>query len=216
MVGGRFQGKTLFAAGRFQGKTLFAAAVFVASVLVLSLKLLNPTPVQILVEGNTAITTQVPGLFTYADVFVIAVALVLMSVSGTYILLQDSTTPAAAAPASAGDIIAAAAPASAGDIIAAAAPASAGDIIAAAAPASAGDIILEERRQRWERVAKTLKDDEQTLFEAIIDEGIVHQSELVEKTGLPKSNVSRALYALESRGLIERRRRGMGNVILLK
>ena len=192
MVRGRFQGKTLFAAGRFQGKTLFAAAVFVASVLVLALKLLNPTPVQILVEGNTAITAQVPGLFTYADVFVIAVALVLMSVSGTYILLQDSTTPAAAAPASAGDII------------------------TAAAPASAGDIILEERRQRWEGVAKTLKDDEQTLFKAIIDEGIVHQSELVEKTGLPKSNVSRALYGLESRGLIERRRRGMGNVILLK
>jgi len=216
MVRGRFQGKTLFAAGRFQGKTLFAAAVFVASVLVLALKLLNPTPVQILVEGNTAITAQVPGLFTYADVFVIAVALVLMSVSGTYILLQDSTTPAAAAPASAGDIITAAAPASAGDIITAAAPASAGDIITAAAPASAGDIILEERRQRWEGVAKTLKDDEQTLFKAIIDEGIVHQSELVEKTGLPKSNVSRALYGLESRGLIERRRRGMGNVILLK
>ena len=191
LCGGRFKERAL-AAGRFQGKTLFAAAVFVASVLVLALKLLNPTPVQILVEGNTAITTQVPGLFTYADVFVIAVALVLMSVSGTYILLQDSTTPAAAAPASAGDII------------------------AAAAPASAGDIILEERRQRWERVAKTLKDDEQTLFKAIIDEGIVHQSELVEKTGLPKSNVSRALYALESRGLIERRRRGMGNVILLK
>jgi uncharacterized membrane protein len=207
MVKGRFQGKTLFAAGRFQGKTLFAAAVFVASVLVLALKLLNPTPVQILVEGNTAIAAQVPGLFTYADVFVIAVALVLMSVSGTYILLHDSTAPASAAPASAAP--ASAAPASA-------APASAADIIAAAAPASAADIILEERRQRWEGVAKTLKDDEQTLFKAIIDEGIVHQSELVEKTGLPKSNVSRALYGLESRGLIERRRRGMGNVILLK
>jgi hypothetical protein len=166
--------------GQIRGKILFAAAVFIASVLVLALKLLNPTPVQILVEGNTAITTQVPGLFTYADVLVIAVALVLMSVSGTYILLHDSTIPAAAAPA------------------------------------SAGDVILEERRQRWEGVAKTLKDDEQTLFKAIIDEGIVHQSELVEKTGLPKSNVSRALYGLESRGLIERRRRGMGNVVLLK
>jgi uncharacterized membrane protein len=147
-----------------------------------------------------------------------------MSVSGTYILLHDSTTPASAAPASAAP--ASAAPASAADIIAAAAPASAApasaapasaaDIIAAAAPASAADIILEERRQRWEGIAKTLKDDEQTLFKAIIDEGIVHQSELVEKTGLPKSNVSRALYGLESRGLIERRRRGMGNVILLK
>jgi uncharacterized membrane protein len=165
-------------AGGIRGKTLFAAAIFVASVLVLAFKLFNPTPVQIVVEGNTAIMTQVPGLFTYADVLVIAIACVLMSVSGTYILLHDSITPAV--------------------------------------PASAGDVILEERRQRWEEVAKTLKDDEQTLFKAIIDEGIVHQSELVERTGLPKSNVSRALYGLESRGLIERRRRGMGNVVLLK
>jgi uncharacterized membrane protein len=168
------------ARGGIRGKTLFAAAVFVASVLVLAFKLLNPTPVQILVEGNTAIMTQVPGLFTYADVLVIAAALVLMSVSGTYILLHDSITQAT--PAS----------------------------------ASAGDAILEERRQRWEEVAKTLKDDEQTLYKAILDDGIVHQSELVKKTGLPKSNVSRALYGLESRGLIERRRRGMGNVVLLK
>lgn len=166
--------------GAIRGKTLFAAAIFVASVLVLAFKLFNPTPVQIVVEGNTAIMSQVPGLFTYADVLVIAAACILMSVSGMYILLHDSTTPAVPAPA------------------------------------SAGDAILEERRQRWEEVAKTLKDDEQTLFKAIIDEGIVHQSELVEKTGLPKSNVSRALYGLESRGLIERRRRGMGNVVLLK
>ena len=74
--------------GRVRGKTLFAEAIFVASVLVLAFKLLNPTPVQIVVEGNTAIMTQIPGLFTYADVVVIAIACVLMSVSGTYILLH--------------------------------------------------------------------------------------------------------------------------------
>ena len=79
---------------RVRGKTLFAEAIFVASVLVLAFKLLNPTPVQIVVEGNTAIMTQIPGLFTYADVVVIAIACVLMSVSGTYILLHDSVTPA--------------------------------------------------------------------------------------------------------------------------
>jgi hypothetical protein len=167
------------ATGGISGKTLFAAVVFVASVLVLAFKLLNPTPVQILVEGDTAIISQVPGLFTYTDVFEIAASSILMSVSATYLLLHDS-------------------------------------IGAAAAPASAGSVILEERRQQWVEIAKTLKNDEQTLYKAIIDEGVVNQSVLVEKTGLPKSNVSRALYGLESRGLIERRRRGMGNVVLLK
>ena len=81
---------------------------------------------------------------------------------------------------------------------------------------SAGAMVLEQRKKHWEDIAKTLKSDEQKIYEAIIGEGIIAQSELVAKTGLPKSNVSRALYALENKGLIERRRRGMGNIILLK
>jgi uncharacterized membrane protein len=167
--------------GGIRGKTLFAAVIFLASVLVLAFKLLNPTPVQILVEGDTAIISQVPGLFTYTDVLEIGAALVLMSATAAYILLHDDGVTPALTP-----------------------------------NASAAEVILEERRQRWEEVAKTLKDDEQTLYKAIIDEGVIDQSVLVEKTRLPKSNVSRALYGLESRGLIERRRRGMGNVVLLK
>jgi uncharacterized membrane protein len=63
----------------------------------------------------------------------------------------------------------------------------------------------------------TLKDDERKIYETILEsEGIIEQSELVEKTGLPKSNVSRSLDLLESKGLAERRRRGTGNVVLLK
>ena len=50
----------------------------------------------------------------------------------------------------------------------------------------------------------------------IVKAGIIEQSELPEKTGISKSNVSRALDLLESRGLIEKRRRGIGNVVLLK
>ena len=176
--------------GEIGGKTLFTAVVFVASVVVLAFKFLTPTPVQILVEGNTVITSQVPGLFTYSDVFVIAIALISMSVSGTYLLLHD--------------------------LIGAEGSAYVNSANSANSASSAASVIIEERRQRWEEITKTLKNDEQVLYKAIIDEGIINQSVLVEKTGLPKSNVSRALYGLESRGLIERRRRGMGNVILLK
>ena len=81
---------------------------------------------------------------------------------------------------------------------------------------SVGTMVLEERKKRWESIAKTLKDDEQKIYTAIIEEGIIAQSEIVEKTGLPKSNVSRALYTLESKGFVEKRRRGMGNIVLLK
>ncbi len=167
----------------FGGKAFFASAVFIASVLVLAFKLLNPTPVQLLVEGDTVVMSQVPGLFTYNDVLIIAVSLIFMSVSGSYLVFRDSSTARATVPA--------------------------------VSPAP-GNVLLEERRQRWEDVSKTLRNDEQRVYKAIIDEGIINQSELVERTGLSKSNVSRALYGLESRGLVERRRRGMGNVVLLK
>ncbi len=62
-----------------------------------------------------------------------------------------------------------------------------------------------------------LKDDERKIYKVILDsDGIINQSELAEKTGISKSNVSRVLDLLESKGLVERRRRGMGNIILLK
>jgi uncharacterized membrane protein len=77
--------------------------------------------------------------------------------------------------------------------------------------------VLEEREERWEKISKTLKDDERKIYEAILDsDGLVNQSELAEKTGLSKSNVSRSLDLLESKGLVERKRRGMGNIVLLK
>jgi DNA-binding transcriptional ArsR family regulator len=75
---------------------------------------------------------------------------------------------------------------------------------------------LEERRKVWDEVSGTLKDDEKKVYEVMIEAGIVNQSELPEKTGLSKTAVSRCLDLLEGRGLVERRRRGMGNVVSLR
>jgi uncharacterized membrane protein len=69
---------------------------------------------------------------------------------------------------------------------------------------------------QWEETAKTLKKNEQALYKAILDEGITNQSEFVDKTCLSRSDISISLYLLESKGLIERKRLGMGNVVLLK
>jgi len=160
----------------FHKKTAFMAVVFIASVVVLGIKLLNPTPVQIFVENETTIVNQIPGLFTYTDTLIMIIAVSLLNISGIYLLFFDS----------------------------------------APQTTSVGTMVLEERKKRWESIAKTLKEDEQKIYTEIIEEGIIAQSEIVEKTGLPKSNVSRALYRLESKGFVERRRRGMGNIVLLK
>lgn len=79
------------------------------------------------------------------------------------------------------------------------------------------EAILSDRRAKWAEVSRTLRDDEMKVYQAVLDAGgLMNQGELVEKSRLPKATVSRALDLLESRGLVERRRRGMSNVILLK
>ena len=160
---------------KIRGRTAFMAALFVTSVFVLGIKLLNPTPVQIFIEGQNTAITQIPGFFTFSDVIILIVASIILAVSGIYLLFFDSVEK------------------------------------------PAGELVLEERKKRWEQIVKTLKSDEQKIYKAIIDsDGIIEQSELPEKTGLSKASVSRALDLLESKGLVERRRRGMGNIVLLK
>ena len=80
----------------------------------------------------------------------------------------------------------------------------------------AGEAILVERRKSWESIARTLNDQERTIYELVLgSDGIMLQSDIVSATSLSKSTVSRALDLLESKGLLEKRRRGMGNVIML-
>ena len=79
------------------------------------------------------------------------------------------------------------------------------------------ELVLKERKKRWKEIAKTLKEDKQKIYQATIEAGeIIEQSEPPEKTGLSKASISRILDLLESKGLVEKRRREMGNVVLLK
>jgi uncharacterized membrane protein len=64
--------------------------------------------------------------------------------------------------------------------------------------------------------ASMLEGDEKTLLQQIIDSNDILQRELVSKTGFSEPKVSRLLDKLERRGLILRRRDGMGNRISLK
>jgi len=80
-----------------------------------------------------------------------------------------------------------------------------------------GEAVLNDRRVKWESTSKTLKDNEMAVYQAILEAGgVMQQGELVTQVGLPKATVSLTLDLLESKGLVERRRRGMGNVILLR
>ncbi len=72
-------------------------------------------------------------------------------------------------------------------------------------------------REDYVKVLDGLAGDEKKIFEAVLDsQGMIYQSSLVEKTGFSKVKVTRELDALESKGIIERKRRGMTNIIVLK
>jgi len=64
---------------------------------------------------------------------------------------------------------------------------------------------------------KTLVGDEKLLYEKIVASGgVIFQSNLVEQSNFPKAKVSRILDKMEAKGLLERKRRGMANAIILK
>ncbi len=63
----------------------------------------------------------------------------------------------------------------------------------------------------------SLAPDERKIIEVITEGGgVLFQSDIVEKTGFPKAKVSRILDRLEAREVVERRRRGMTNAIMIK
>lgn len=72
-------------------------------------------------------------------------------------------------------------------------------------------------KENYQEILNKLIADERLVFNKIIEsEGAIFQSDLVDKTKLNKVKITRILDKLEGKGLIERRRRGMTNVIILK
>lgn len=72
-------------------------------------------------------------------------------------------------------------------------------------------------KQNYQKILSELNKDEKIILEKVIEsQGTIFQSDLVDKTKFAKVKVTRILDKLEGRGLIERRRRGMTNVIILK
>lgn len=75
----------------------------------------------------------------------------------------------------------------------------------------------EKAFKKARKAAKALGGDESRVFDLVTQSGgMIFQNELVEKMGVSKVKITRILDKLEAKGLIERRRRGMTNVIVLK
>ncbi|WP_135820286.1 helix-turn-helix transcriptional regulator [Halostella litorea] len=179
---------------------LAAAVVFIAAVLVLAVQLITPSPVVVSVGESGAETTQVGQYFTYDEVAVVAVAALVSGASGTYLVLGGRARAPADPPTANGPAEPAPSPAANGG----------GD-----ADRAADD--SEDRRERREATLDRLGDNEATIYSMLLDaDGEIPQRALVEGTDLSKATVSRTLDNLEHRGLVERKRSGIGNTVHLQ
>lgn len=62
-----------------------------------------------------------------------------------------------------------------------------------------------------------LEGDEKKVFQAVADsDGSILQSELAQNTGMTKVKTTRVLDRLEGKGMVERKRRGMTNIVILR
>ena len=74
-----------------------------------------------------------------------------------------------------------------------------------------------QSRKDYRQIMKTLSDEEKLVLTTIIDaDGTILQSALVEATNFSKVKVTRILDRLEGKRVIERKRRGMTNVVILR
>jgi len=78
------------------------------------------------------------------------------------------------------------------------------------------DEVAESKKEEKEENLKLLDAEEKELYNILIKEGSMFQADLVDKSGFGKVKVSRILDSLEAKNLLERKRRGMNNIIILK
>ncbi|WP_336000951.1 helix-turn-helix transcriptional regulator [Halorientalis halophila] len=180
---------------------LFAAVVFLGSTVVLAVQLINPSPVVVTVGENGTEVAELGGYFRYPEVAVVAVAACALGASGTFLLLGDRSTDAAA-DARLDDV----------DTT----PPDRTPVPDGSSDLEPSGELLEARRREWEETADRLANNEREIYETLLDaDGVLPQSDVVDRTDLSKATVSRELDSLETKNLVERKRRGMGNVVLL-
>lgn len=75
---------------------------------------------------------------------------------------------------------------------------------------------LKEKKEEKKVDLSGFKSEEKHVYALIKQNGTIFQAELIEKSGFGNAKMTRILDRLEGHGLIERKRRGMTNVVVMK
>ena len=75
---------------------------------------------------------------------------------------------------------------------------------------------IEKKSPQKEINIQDLKSEEKEILRLVQNNKAIFQAELIEKTNFGKAKVTRILDRLEGKGFVERKRRGMTNIVVLK
>jgi len=76
--------------------------------------------------------------------------------------------------------------------------------------------IIEKKIKKKEMNTVDLKTEEKKILDLIRENKAVFQADLIEKTGFGKAKMTRIIDRLEGKGFVERKRRGLTNVVVMK
>ena len=75
---------------------------------------------------------------------------------------------------------------------------------------------VKEKKIQREVDLSSFRPEEKQIYNLVKGNGAIFQADLIEKTGFSKARMTRIIDKLEGSGLVERKRRGMTNVVVLR
>jgi len=75
---------------------------------------------------------------------------------------------------------------------------------------------IKEKKPEKKIDLSSYRSEEKQVYSLVKENDAVFQADLIEKTGFSKARMTRIIDKLEGSGLVERKRRGMTNVVVLK
>jgi uncharacterized membrane protein len=75
---------------------------------------------------------------------------------------------------------------------------------------------VKEKQQKRKIDTSNLKPEEKKVLSLVQENKAIFQADLIEKTGFGKAKMTRIIDRLEGKEIVERKRRGMTNVVVLK
>ena len=75
---------------------------------------------------------------------------------------------------------------------------------------------VREKKVERKRDLSSFRPEEKQVYNLVKENGAIFQADLIEKTEFSKARMTRIIDKLEGSSLVERKRRGMTNVVVLK